>query len=534
MSNDIGASFNTPRLFGHGSILRLLLSWTNAVFKNYSKLPSCKLETLASLDSSIAAFIDNTWQAIRTLDSKYQFEDPPAVLQGLALKEDEYYHFLYEALRSDLSYYETLHLEPHALQSMFQSIYELVQLIKRYKASSGLPQSELINVATNLKNKDFVDRTQQKLQEALVKALRSPYLFSLVISNQDCLDIINLMETNLDIPGTLHTLVDIAQSYGLKENGSGQSGQPQNRSDCIVNLNFEFLNESQKRLRVLEFLSHILSIASQMPFDFDPTTLGLTETSYALELDFLGQTSAEIFKDLKRENMLEALKFCYNSLYTSTLRNSVKKNIYKATLGAKSELSEAAYTLLQKAMKAVVHQYNLELTIKDAYKTNLLLKTSFEPYLFLISLWWVDAKTLLKALTEEPNLVHVLIQNARTEQNLELLIVFFNMYALNSFPEKSMLEIILKSLAYADRSGQLILTDPRLDMYETLANQQLVQAMQENFSIDGLRLSLNGEEEGQNGKHLSLLQPCSNYSRIRSHQPTPSWRRPGAYKCINL
>jgi len=510
-------SASTAKIMGYKGILKTVLDWIVQVFKNYSQLPPSNLDVLAALDAKISEFIAKTWTVIQVLyeeKAPAEEEDPlhKTLLEGIAQKEEVFYGFICEALKADLSYYETLHLESLALQSLFHAMYEFVQRIKQYGGSSSMEEGAP-NTSTNLNDKEFFETVQKNMNYGLVGAIKSPYLFSLILSNQDCLDILNLAETTVDISQTLHDLVEIAHQYvqqGEKE--TPRNSLTKKNNQCCVDLNLEFLSEKQRGLRVLEFLCHVLSLVSKMPFDFDPTTLGLSEVSYGLELDFLCESNLEIFQQGDQKSLIEALKFCYNSLYTNTLRTAIKKNVYKVTLDPLKDLTKKNLELNERALKAILHQFSLEKSIKEVLNFRLFKKDAFEPYLFMVSLWWVNAKDCLKNLPDEPGVFQRMIENAKSEQNMELMVYFLTLYMLNAFPEKEIIQIIVKGLVYLDRSGQLLLEDSRVDIYQALSSQNLIQTMQENFSIDGVWLSLIGEEEKTNS--YGVVNGVSSYEYL--------------------
>ena len=495
------------RLFlSQGDNLKMMLTWIRNILLNYKLLTECyNPEVLSGFENLISQWMERIAIIIQPLyeSNSEKIKDDMESLKLLREKEEEYYDSLCQLVKSDLAFFENFHAECRTLPVIFVNYYLIVKTLLQYKryhspgVQAPIEKSNVEKTLTRLKDKDFFETTFEKLKASLRIGLKSFYMFYLVVCYQDSLDIFSSKEATSIVHETCKGFMITGAQYTQIQDALQNLGVTEKDSDSLkyrVDLTFPYYSERwQKLLNYSEYTLRYFRKASDLGVIYQVPTKTYLDYVFAVALDFLGSFSIESFKKMTPGHNLTALSSRYRLLNFRVFLESIHRFFDLVTSGESvDQLNEYNKLIIPRIYETLLNQFR----VHEAFKAEIssegtLLKNTYEPYLLLTSLTWLDnGSEYLQRLAEDPDMIKMLINNAAIDLNMELLMYIYNIYAMNAFTASSTTQIISKSLVFSESDGNLLINSPRIELYTEILGDEVFEFLKESFNVNKIPLEL--------------------------------------------
>ena len=336
----------------------------------------------------------------------------------------------------------------------------------------------------------------EKLHESFKLGLKTPCFLIFVLSNESVqndiytlfgakyLETIENMLEGLLIKGAK----EIKQENILIENKIVENTKINANNEVFLNFLF-YKKKAQKSLRVIEYINVVLAVAVKHCQRFRERAGIFLDYSHEYGIEVLNNFSITSFMNLKGENTLQTLINCYNSLLSRvTLLSLYKVRLNMLKLNKDFQLRDQK--IIDDSFEMVLKQFQLQSEFKKKIlPQGLFIRETYEPYLFLFSLWWYNEDYIRRLMTK-PDMIMLLLDNANSDLSLRFLVSIFTICGVNAFPASQICEIIVKGLTFSDQTGRLLLNSGRVDVYQEIVGKFMKQAIDYCFKIDPLKISL--------------------------------------------
>ena len=365
------------------------------------------------------------------------------------------------------------------------------------------PMLILAKTESNLANEEFFNELLDLVGSSFKKGLKTPCFLIFVLSNEQVQsDLYKLFGEN-----ELKIIEDVMKGLLVKgsklvkkekyllEDGILDSTKIEPNHKVFLNFTFYKKNE-QKALRVIEYINVVLAVAVKHCRAFSVEAGNLLNYSHEFGIEILSNLTVQNFLDLNGENTLQTLINCYNSLFSRIILLS----LYKVGLNMqriRKEMIKRDKIIIENSFLMVIKQFYLQREFKRTiFKSGLFLKETYELYLFLFSAWWLK-NDYINRLMNDQEMVMMLLENANTELSLRFLVSLFTICGINAFPARQISEIIVKGLAFSDKTGKMLLNSGRIDVYQEIIGKEMKKVIYSYFDIKNNSILLAEESDGK-------------------------------------
>ena len=506
-------SISSHRLFlSSGKSIQMIVTWVSRVLSEYKILTECyDYMALNDLEAIISLWMERIAVVIQPLyeTDNERLTELQDSLEHINEVEADYYNSLCQLIETDLSFFENLHPECRTLPVIFVNYYLLVKTLLQYKRFHEKGQDKgLSSSCSNLKNKEFFQKTYQKAKSSLIKGFKSFYIFHLMICYQDILDILSKEEASLLIEENCKEIIltgaRLTSRLDLIEELNLQDYNPDLVQEKL-HLDFSYYEEKWQRvLNYIEYSLRYFRKAAELGSLFKLPIDKYLNFLFKLALDFMKTLPSPNLQALPTQYLRIALKYRYklfNLRVHWEAMNRLSTDIILQKRSPLDQLSHEKSAEILDIFSTLIAQINVHEHFKES---NLVekhfLKTTFgfEPYMILILLEWLQTQPpCLTKLIENPKALKTLISNASSDLTLELLIYIFKIYGINAFPVRNTVQILAKGLVFSDPTGELLKDSERIEGYSQLIGKDLTDIIMSTFDL-------------RNNNSISLANPAKN------------------------